>query len=89
MIGRLLIVLVLCGALGIAASWNTGGNGSAAKASSQASRPDRLIMTVAIEPEPTPPAPRPILPVGRSSRERMIAQNELQVRLSSPLFVFD
>ena len=57
MIGRLFIVLVLCGALGVAASWNTSGIGFAAKTSSEASQPDHAIMTVAIEPDRAPPAP--------------------------------
>jgi hypothetical protein len=75
MIGRLFIVLVLCGALGVAASWNTSGYGFAAKTSSEASKPDQAIMTVAIEPDRAPPASTPVPPVVRSSRERLIAQN--------------
>ena len=75
MIGRLLVVLVLCGALGVAASWNTSGNGFAGKASSDASQRDHAIMTVAIEPDRAPPAPTPVSQVGRSSRERLVAQN--------------
>ena len=75
MIARLFIVLVLCGALGVAASWNTSGIGFAAKTSSEASQPDHAIMTVAIEPDRAPPAPAPVSQVGRSSQERLIAQN--------------
>jgi len=75
MIGRLFIVLVLCGALGVAASWNTSGNGFAAKTSSEASPPDQVIMTVAIEPDRAPPIPTPVASANRSSRERLIAQN--------------
>jgi hypothetical protein len=75
MIGRLFIVLVLGGAIVVAASWNTSGNGFAAKASRQASKPDQVIMTMAIEPDRAPPAPTPVPPVDRSSRERLIAQN--------------
>ena len=75
MIARLFIVLVLCGALGVAASWNTSGNEFAAKTSSGASQPDQAIMTVAIEPDWAPPAPAPVTPVGRSSQARLIAQN--------------
>jgi hypothetical protein len=73
MLGRLLIVLVLSGALGLAA-WNTGSNGFAAQTSSAARQPDRAIMTVAIEKDRAPPVPTPT-PVARSSRERLIAQN--------------
>jgi hypothetical protein len=83
MIGRLFIVLVLCGALDIAASWNTSGNGFVAKTSTEASQPNRVIMTVAIEPDWTPPASKPVSQVGRSSRERLIAQNELVARARS------
>jgi hypothetical protein len=75
MIARLFIVLALCGALGIAASWNTSSNGFASKTSSDASQPDHVIMTVAIEPDRAPPAPTPVSQAGRSSRERLIAQN--------------
>jgi hypothetical protein len=75
MIGRLFLVLVLCGALGIAASWNTSGNGFAAKTSSEAIQPDQVIMTVSIEPDRAPPASTPVPPIGRSSRDRLIAQN--------------
>jgi hypothetical protein len=71
MIGRLFIVLVLCGALGVAASWDA----FAEKTSSEASQPDQVIMTVAIEPDRAPPAPTPVSQVGRSSRERLIALN--------------
>ncbi len=74
MIGRLFIVLVLGWALVAAASWNGVGNGSAATASGQSSQP-RVIMTVAIEPDPSPPIPSPILPASRSSQERLIAKN--------------
>lgn len=74
MIGRLFSVLVLGWALVIAASWNGVANGSAATASGQASRP-QMIMTVAIEPDPSPPLPSPVPPARRSSQERLIAQN--------------
>jgi hypothetical protein len=74
MIGRLFFVLVLGGCLGAAASWNTGDDGSSAKASRQARQADRVIMTVAIEPDRAPPVPAPAPSVGRSSRERLIAQ---------------
>ncbi|MCW2318970.1 hypothetical protein M2322_004539 [Rhodoblastus acidophilus] len=72
MIGRLLIVLGLGGALLVAASWNAGG--AAATANRRTSQPE-VIMTVAIEPDPATPIPTPAQPVGRSSRERLIAQN--------------
>ena len=75
MIGRLFIVLVLCGALGVAAWWNSSGNGFAAQTSSEASQPDQVIMTVAIEPDRAPPASTPVPPDARSSQERLIAQN--------------
>lgn len=67
MIARLFIVLVLCGALGVAASWHSSGNGFAEKTSSEASQPDQVIMTVAIEPDRAPPTPRPVSQVGRST----------------------
>jgi hypothetical protein len=75
MISRLFIVLVLGGGLVAVASWNTGGDGSAASASRQASQPDHVIMTVAIELNRAPPIPTRVPSVGRSSRERLIAQN--------------
>jgi hypothetical protein len=75
MIGRLLIVLVLCGAVGVGASWNAHSKGFPAITASEASQPDRVIMTVAIEPDRTPPAPTPVSQVGRSSRERLVALN--------------
>ena len=77
MISRLLIVLVLGGGLVAVASWNTGGDGSAEKAGRQASQPDQMIMTVAIEPNRAPsiPVPAPAPSDSRSSRERLIAQN--------------
>jgi hypothetical protein len=75
MISRLFIVLVLGGGLVVVASWNTGGDGSTAKASRQASQPNQVIMTVAIEPDWAPPIPAPVASIGRSSRERLIAQN--------------
>jgi hypothetical protein len=75
MIARLFIVLVLCGALGVAASWNTSGNEFAAKTSSEASQLDQAIMTVAIEPDRAPAASTPVPPVARSRQERLIAQN--------------
>jgi hypothetical protein len=73
MIGRLFFVLVLGGALVVAASWNTGGNGSS-KTSRQVIQPDQVIMTVAVEPDRAPAIPTPVPRVGRSSRERLIAQ---------------
>ena len=77
MIGRLFIVLVLGAAPVVAASWNSGVDVSAAKAGRQASQPDQAIMTVTIEPDRAPPIPipTPLPPAGRSSRERLIAQN--------------
>ena len=74
MIGRLFFVLVLGGGLVAAASWNAGDDGSSAKASRQARQADRVIMTVAIEPDRAPPVPASVPSVGRSSRERLIAQ---------------
>jgi hypothetical protein len=75
MIGRLIFVLLLSGALVIAASWNGGGAGSASKFGRQSSRPDQLIMTVTIAPDRPPPAPAPAPPASHSSQQRMIAQN--------------
>ena len=75
MIARLFIVLVLCGALGVAASWNANSNGFAAQTSSDPSLPDRVIMTVAIEPDRAPPASTPVTPLARSSQQRLTAQN--------------
>ncbi|WP_294537715.1 hypothetical protein [uncultured Rhodoblastus sp.] len=75
MISRLFIVLVLAGGVVVVASWNTGSDGSAAKASRQASQPNQVIMTVAIEPDRAPPIPIPVPSVGHSNRERLIAQN--------------
>jgi hypothetical protein len=75
MFRRLFIVLVLGGALVIAASWNSDSNSAAANSARHSDLQDHVIMTVTIEPERTPSAPAPIPPVGHSSRQRMIAQN--------------
>jgi hypothetical protein len=75
MIGRLIFVLLLSGALVIAASWNSGGGGSASKFGRQSSRPDQLIRMLTIDPDRAPPAPAPPPPASHSSQQRMIAQN--------------
>ena len=74
MIGRLFIVLVLGGALSVAASWNTGSDRSATTANRRISQPE-VIMTLAIEADRASSIPTPAPPVGRSSRTRLIAQN--------------
>lgn len=72
MIGRLIFVFALGGALIIAATWNT--NGSSLKTAPVANHADQVIMTVATESERAPQNSTP-RPHGRSSRERLIAQN--------------
>ena len=75
MIGRLIFVFALGGALIIAASWNI--NGLSRKSGPRATHADQVIMTVATESERAPQnSTTP--PRGRSSRERLIAQNSFQ-----------